>query len=394
MTSIPAILGGEPAFDPPIPFARPTIGAPADLTRQLEEILESGRLTDGPATRRLEEKVAEAFAVDHCVAVSSATSGLMILIQALEPGGPVLVPSFTFAATADAVAWNGLSCLFADCSPKTWCMGPDDVRGKPAMVLAVHVSGVPCDVDGLQRAADQLGVPLIYDAAHGAGSLVNIDGQPRPLGGFGQAEVFSLTPTKVMNGAEGGLITTNDSALADRLRIARNYGNPGDYDTVFPGLNARLSELHAAVALQSLEHLEEWSQRRNVIATRYQRGLDSIPGISFQEVPSGSRSSYKDFTILVDETVFGSSREALTVALSAEGIPTRRYYSPPLHRQRAFRQQTPEDLPVTDRLARQVVSLPMWSHLPLDHVDRIAAVVASIQEHGERVEAAHRAETR
>lgn len=389
MESLPAILGNEPAFDPPLPFARPTIEGRGDLTKRFGEILESGRLTDGPITRQLEESVSEAFHVDHCVAVSSATTGLMILIQALDPGGPVLVPSFTFAATADAVAWNGLPILFADCSPETWCLHPDDIYGQPAMVLAVHVSGVPCDVDGLQRAADQLGAPLIYDAAHGAGSLVGIDGRSIPLGGFGRAEVFSLTPTKVMNGAEGGLITTNDSDLADRLRIARNYGNPGDYDTAFPGLNARLSELHAAVALHSLDHLEEWSQQRNAIATRYRHGLGSLPGLSFQQVPPGSRSSFKDFTTLVDGSVFGCSRQALTAALAAEGVPTRQYYSPPLHRQKAFRGQTTKDLPVTDRLARQVLTLPIWSHLAVEKVDQIVDVVASIQTHAERIEARH-----
>ena len=394
MGTVPAILGGEPAFDPPLPFARPTIEGHRDLTKRFGEILESGRLTDGPITRRLEERVTEAFHVDHCVAVSSATTGLMILIQALDPGGPVLVPSFTFAATADAVAWNGLPILLADCSPETWCLRPDDIYGEPAMVLAVHVSGVPCDVGGLQRAADQMGAPLIYDAAHGAGSLVGIDGRSSPLGGFGRAEVFSLTPTKVMNGAEGGLITTNDADLADRLRIARNYGNPGDYDTAFPGLNARLSELHAAVALHSLDHLEEWSEQRNAIANRYRRGLGSLPGLSFQQVPPGSRSSFKDFTILVDEAVFGCSRDALTAALAAEGVPTRRYYSPPLHRQKAFRDQATKDLPVTDRLARQVVSLPIWSHLSLDQVDQIVRVVATIQAHGERIDVVHRAEDR
>ncbi|HEX6299958.1 MAG TPA: DegT/DnrJ/EryC1/StrS family aminotransferase [Acidimicrobiia bacterium] len=389
MESLPAILGSEPAFDPPLPFARPTIEERGNLTKRLGEILESGRLTDGPVTRQLEERVREAFHVDHCIAVSSATTGLMILIQALDPGGPVLVPSFTFAATADAVAWNGLPILFADCSPETWCLRPDDIYGQPAMVLAVHVSGVPCDVDGLQRAADRLGAPLIYDAAHGAGSLVHIDGRSMPLGGFGRAEVFSLTPTKVMNGAEGGLITTNDSDLADRLRIARNYGNPGNYDTVFPGLNARLSELHAAVALHSLDHLEEWSQQRNTIATRYRHGLGSLPGLSFQQVPPGSRSSFKDFTTLVDGSVFGCSRRALTAALAAEGVPTRHYYSPPLHRQKAFRAQTTKDLPVTDRLARQVLTLPIWSHLSMNQVDQIVDVVASIQAHAERIETIH-----
>jgi dTDP-4-amino-4,6-dideoxygalactose transaminase len=247
--------------------------------------------------------------------------------------------------------------------------------------MAVHVSGVPCDVEGLQRRCTDIGAELIFDAAHGSGSLVQLDGKLRPLGGFGRAEVFSLTPTKVMSGAEGGLVTTRDAALAERLRLARDYGNPGDYDTRFVGLNGRLSEVNAALALESLEHLEDRVKHRNVLAERYREAMGAAPGVGFQQVRDGDRSSYKDFTILVDESEFGASREAVVAALHAEGIPSRPYYSPPLHRQQAYAHLPKVDLPVTDRLASQVISLPIWSHMDLETCQQIADALVLIQRH-------------
>ena len=386
MTQKPAILGGEPTFAPPLPFARPTIEEPTAVLRRIEAALTSGMVTNGPMVRELEERTAAMLDVDECVAVASCTLGLMLVIQALDPQGPVVVPSFTFSATAHAVTWNGRQINFADCDPETWLLRPDDVTGSPSLIVGVHVSGVPSDVVGLTRRASELGSELIFDAAHGAGSRTVLDGRLRPLGGFGRAEVFSLTPTKVMSGAEGGLVATNDAVLADRLRIARDYGNPGDYDTRFAGLNARLSELHAALALESLDHLAARVAHRNSVATRYRMGLGQLPGIGFQAVPDGDVSSYKDFTILVDADEFGCSRDAVVAALAAEGIATRKYYSPPVHRQQAYAHVPTPELPVSDDLAARVVSLPIWSHLPEDVVDRVCAAFQAIQSHAAEVE--------
>jgi dTDP-4-amino-4,6-dideoxygalactose transaminase len=384
----PALLGGMPAFDPPLPFARPTIEDPGAVLERLDGVFDSGMLTDGPLVRELEERVAEAFDVRHCVAVSSATVGLMLVLQAIDPQGPVLLPSFTFSATAHAARWNGAEITFADCDPDTWTLRADDVYGAPSVVVGVHVSGLPADVSALQKLANEQGLFLVFDAAHGSGSRVTIGGSGRRVGGFGLAEVFSLTPTKVMSSAEGGLVTTNDASLADHLRVARNYGNPGDYDTRFAGLNARLSEPHAALALASLEHLEERVEYRNGVAARYHEALGGLPGVGFQQVPSWARSSYKDFTILLDGEVFGASRDAVAAALRADGVQTRKYYSPPLHRQRAYADVQSPELPVTDRLAEQVISLPIWSHLPLEDVDRVSEVFAAIHEHAGEVEEA------
>lgn len=380
-TDAPALLGGRPAFPDKLSFARPTVEDPVAILELVRGSFDSGQITDGPLTRQLEESVATAFDVDHCVAVSSATVGLMLVIQALQPRGPVLMPSFTFAATAHAAAWNGAEISFADCSSETWCLTPSDVVGDPALIVGVHLSGVPCNVADLRNRAEAISADLIYDAAHGAGSRVPMDGRSRPVGGFGRAEVFSLTPTKVMSGVEGGLVTTNDADLAKHLRIARNYGNPGDYDSRFPGLNARMSELHAAVALSSLEFLKQRVDSRGHLARVYREGLGTLEGIEFQHVPEGATSSYKDFTIVVDPVRFGCDRNVLATALKAEGIETRKYYSPPVHRQRAYSMEAPADLPVTDRLASRVLTLPMWSHLPETAVERVVTAIARAQSH-------------
>ena len=379
MTDLPATVGGTPVFDSQLPFALPTNEDQSRVEKLIEGSLSSGRLTDGPVTRALEETTAERFGTDHCVAVSSCTTGLLFVLQALRIDGAVGLPSFTFAATAHAIRWNGLEPRFLDCDASTWCLTPETVEGPVSALVAVHVSGVPCDVRRLEELAASLQVPLVFDAAHGAGALVSIDDGLRPLGGFGIAEVFSLTPTKVLSGAEGGLVTTNDAALAEEIRLARNYGNPGDYDTRFPGLNGRLSDLHAAIALVAFDYLEERVEHRNRVADRYRELLGDVPGVGFQNVGSGDRSSYKDFTILIDDE-FGCTREQVVGALEHEGVATRQYYSPPVHLHQAYADLPLRKLPVTEALGDQVISLPIWSHLPLDDVVRVAYAIRRIQQ--------------
>jgi dTDP-4-amino-4,6-dideoxygalactose transaminase len=291
-------------------------------------------LTDGPYVEQLEERMSGVLEVDHCVAVASCTTGLILLLQALDKK-TVTMPSFTFSATAHAARWNGMDITFADCDADSWLLRPEDVEGSPDVIVGVHISGVPCDVRALEAKADNLGATLIFDAAHGAGSSIEIDGRMGPLGSYGAAEVFSLTPTKVLSGPEGGIVATNDPDLAATLRRARNYGNPGSYDTLEAGLNGRMSELHAAVVLAGIDHLDNRVKHRNAVAQQYRDGLSALPGIGFQEVPTGRRSSVKDFTITVSPD-FEVARDVVVEALKAEGIPTRPYYSPPLHRQTAY----------------------------------------------------------
>ena len=334
-------------------------------------------LTNGPTVRRLEQTTADYLGVRHVVAVSSCTAGLMLALRCCELTGDVVLPSFTFAATAHAASWNGLRLVFADVDPETLTLDPLSVEAslgaRTTAILATHIYGTPSDVVGLRKLAEANGIRLLFDAAHAFGSEV----QGVRVGGFGDAEVFSLSPTKVVIAGEGGLVTTNDDLLAERLRIARDYGNPGDYDCLFVGLNARLSELHAAVALASLEDLDERLTERAALADRYRGALSEVPGIAFPALRPGDRSTYKDMTVLVAPEDYGLDADRLAEELSARGIETRRYYSPPVHRMRAYATTNGHlpELPVTDRAAAQALSLPLWSGMGNREVDAVALAI-------------------
>jgi dTDP-4-amino-4,6-dideoxygalactose transaminase len=376
----PAIDGGRPVFPDGLPLARPAIADPAAVAEAAGAILASGVLTNGPYVRRLEQRAAGYLGVRHCVAVASCTAGLMLSLRASGLSGDVVLPSFTFSATAHAVAWNGLRPVFADIRPDDLLLDPDAVARsagvRTSAILATHTYGTPCDVEALGRLARDNGIRLFFDAAHAFGSR---RGQAM-VGGFGDAEVFSLSPTKVLIAGEGGIIATNDDSLAERCRVGRDYGNPGDYDTRFIGLNARMSELHAATALASFEDLEERIARRNQLAERYRKVLADVPGIDFPAVAEGDRSTYKDFTILIDPDSFGMDAAAAAAALAAEGIQTRRYYSPPVHRQRAYRWVGPANggLPQTDRAAARVLTLPLWTPMADEQIDGVGVAMARL----------------
>jgi dTDP-4-amino-4,6-dideoxygalactose transaminase len=376
----PAVNGGQPMFPEGLPLARPEIADPGSVVRATAEILASGVLTNGTYVRRLEETAAGYLGVRHCVAVASCTAGLMLALRVSGLAGDVVLPSFTFSATAHAVAWNGLRPVFTDILPDTLLLDPEAAYRATGMrtsaILATHTYGTPCDVEALARVARRNGIRLFFDAAHAFGSR---RGQTM-VGGFGDAEVFSLSPTKVLIAGEGGIIATNDDTLAERCRFGRDYGNPGDYDTRFVGLNARMSELHAATALASFSDLEERIGRRNQLAERYRKALAEVAGIDFPAVAEGDRTTYKDFTVLVDAERFGMGAPELADALVAEGIQTRRYYSPPVHRQRAYRTVGPSNgaLPVTDAAAARVLTLPLWPGMDNEQVDRVGVAIARL----------------
>ena len=381
MSDLPAILGGPVAFPDGLPLVRPTLEDVPGLAARLESILASGQLTDGPTVKELEARLAERLEVPYVVAVASCTAGLMLVLQAIDATGRVVLPSFTFAASAHAVHWAGGTPVFAEISADSLTLDPADaatlVDGAAAMT-ATHVYGTPCNVEALQKVADDAGIPLIYDAAHALGSLR----RGRPIGGFGTAEVFSLSPTKVMVAGEGGIIATRDSGLADAVRIGRGYGNPGDYDCLFPGLNARMSELHAAVALSSLEHLDERIAHRNHLVQIFLRGVAGVPGLRTPVVDDGDLSTYKDLTLILDRSAFGLDGAQLGAALKADGIDTRRYYYPPIHQQKAYAglPQT-RSLPITEDIAERVLTVPLWSHMTEDDVTRIADAVGRVYAH-------------
>jgi dTDP-4-amino-4,6-dideoxygalactose transaminase len=370
------IGAGRPAFRELLPIVDPE-GVPGEeFLEEVRGILASKQLTNGAYVRKFEEAAAEYLGVAHCVAVSSCTAGLLLVLKSLDLRGEVILPSFTFHATAHAIVWNGLTPVFADCDAKTFCVAPEAVRAqvssRTATILAVHLFGNPAAVEELEEIAAELEIPLIFDAAHAFGSSSN----GKRVGGFGTAEVFSFSPTKLVVAGEGGLVATRDAGLAERLRAARNYGDAGNYNPEILGVNARMSEVNAAMALYGLAGLDARIERRNEIRLRYERELRDLAGIRFQEVSDGGRSTFKDFSVIVDANKFGQSRDWVVELLHRENIGARRYFSPPVHRQKLYSAMWDgRALPVTDLVSDGVVSLPIYSSLTDESVDKVCEVV-------------------
>jgi dTDP-4-amino-4,6-dideoxygalactose transaminase len=379
--NIPAIAGGCPMFEERLPIVSPE-GLPGEeFLRDVRKILSSRQLTNATFVRQFEEAAEQYLGVPHCVAVSSCTAGLVLTLQALGLRGEVILPSFTFHASAHSLLWNGLKPVFADCDPETFCLNPHAVKlqmsPNTSAVLAVHLFGNPASIVELQTIASDASIPLVFDAAHAFGSDIN----NKRIGNFGVAEVFSFSPTKLLVAGEGGMIATRDAELARKLRFARNYGDSGNYDPELSGLNARMSEFHAALALRGLDRLDARIDRRNQIRLHYERRLRTIPGVSFQRISSGNWSSCKDFAVLIDEAGFGKSRDWLFSALERENIQVRRYFYPPVHRQMLYREiWDKRGLPVTESISDRILNLPIYSTLSDENVEKVCDAILRCHE--------------
>jgi len=399
-----------------VPFVRPALPSWESFGPAAAEILSSGRLTKGPFVERLEQAIAARLGVRHAVAVSSCTVGLMLVYKGLdlsagscrsrrgvgegcavgsieplsrfgvvrggsrsEPLGEVIIPSFTFLAGPASLVWNNLRPVFIDVDPRTTNVTPQAVAAaitpRTVAISVCHNFGNPCDMPPLAALAAEHGLPLIVDAAHGFGASVH----GRPVGGGATAQVFSLSPTKLLVAGEGGIVATDCDCLAHFVRLGREYGNDGSYDALFAGLNGRMPEMSAAMALSSLAMLDDVAERRRQIAGHYRRDLEQLPGIGFVESAAGSQSSHKDFSITIDPARFGMTRDSVRRALADRGIETRTYYDPPCHRQTAFEHfhDRTRLLPGTDLLSARSLSLPMGAHVDEAVVEEVCDAVAT-----------------
>jgi dTDP-4-amino-4,6-dideoxygalactose transaminase len=386
MDKLPAVLGGRAIFDKKIPMVRPVLPSFEEMEEGIRYILSSGMVTRGRYLEAFEKAAAEHLGVRHAVAVSSCTSGLMLAYQGLGLKGEVIVPSFTFMATVSALAWCGLKPVFAEIDSASTTLDPADVEAvitpETSAIVAVHNFGTPADIRGLAEVARRHNLSLIFDAAHGFGALY--DGVP--VGGQGDVQVFSMSPTKLLITGEGGLVSTNHDGLAERLRIGREYGNDGSYDSAFHGLNARMPEFNALMGYHSLQKLEEAAQNRNQTAAKFTAELDKLPGLGFQVVRENDRSSYREYSITVDAVAFGLTRDQLALALSAENVDSRKYYDPPVHCHTAYRQyHNGRPLPKTEWLASNSLSLPMWSRMESEVVQGICDAFALAHVNAEEI---------
>lgn len=376
----------------PIPLVSPLLPDIDDVIADLRASHATGRLTNfGPFVRAFERRSSAVLGVRHASTTCNATTALEMLLDTLPQRCHVVVPSFTFPATAQAVTMRMRVPLFADIDPETLNLGPDSVEAaitpRTRAILAVHAFGVPCPIAELAEIAARRNLLLVFDAAHAFGSRY----RGTYVGGFGDAEVFSISATKVMPAGEGGLITTNDARLHESMLDRRNYGyaRDGSRDCRNQGWNAKLPEHNASLALREIETLEERVRRRNEIARHYLAGLAGVPGLRFQRVPDGDTSTYKDFTIQVDAARFGISRDDLRDALRAQAIESEAYFWPPLHRMTFFRRYARRSAPLsaTEAVADRILSLPLFEEMTEEQVDR---VIAAVTEAGAAARMRHR----
>jgi dTDP-4-amino-4,6-dideoxygalactose transaminase len=362
-------MGKKPS--PRIPITRPHLPARKDFTAIVEELFSTRMLSNfSKYSRLLEERAG--VALDHpapqCVA--SCDIGLTLAWKALEcPPGEVIVPSFTFCSTVNALRWNGLEPVFADVDPQTYCIDVDDARRlitpRTVGIAAVHVFGLPAEIEPLQDLAVRHGLKLVFDAAHGLGG--RHDG--KALGAFGDASVFSLSGTKLVTGGEGGLATFRDGEAAERFSYLRAYGFKRDYNCRHIGLNGKLSELNAALAWLSLGLLDEALARRQAQVERYRQALEPLEELAWQMVLPGRVHGYKDLAVRFRTP---AARIAAESALTAAGVMTKRYFFP-VHRMEAYRAHALRRLPVTDALYDHLLCIPLYFDLEDEQIDDIAA---------------------
>ena len=374
-----AIFGGEPSFQQQLHVGRPNIGNKDLLLKRIGDVVDRRWLTNsGPCVEEFEKLLRQLLGVTHCEAMCNATDGLQLAMRAMGMNGEVIVPAFTFIATAHAVQWLGFTPVFCDVDPHTHTIDParieELITPRTTGIVGVHLWGQPCNVEALEAVARRHGLKLLFDAAH----AFDCSWRGRMIGNFGDAEVFSFHATKFFNTFEGGAIATNDAELALRVQRMRNFGFSGLDQTDALGTNAKMSEASAAMGLTNLESLPEFleTNRRNYLA--YRGGLDGIIGVRMLEYDHSEKRNYQYIVLEVEESQTILSRDALKDILWAERVLARRYFYPGCHRMEPYVSIMPNigsRLPVTERLARSVLVLPTGTAVSTEQIETICGIL-------------------
>lgn len=387
-----ARFGGRPMFDRPRPTGQIHTPDRDRFLARLDRIIEGRRYSNGgPQVEELEARLARDHDVRHLLTFANASLALIALMRhcALPGAGEILLPSFSYRGLPHFVQWAGKTPRFVEVDPVTHALSEETVapeieRGNVSAILAVNNVSAPADLAGLRRISEATGIPVIYDSVYAIAA--EFDG--RPFGENGVAEVFSLHATKLVNGFEGGYVATNDDALAETLRQLRNFG----YDNKSPeirclGMNGKLNEIHAAMALTSLEELDGALGHNRAIIATYRKALADTHGVRILDPVDGMVPN--DEMVLMEVSPdLGIGRDDLLLLLQAEGALARPYFSPPLHRSRNC---PPEArgarLPVTDDLATRFVQLPTGAFVTAGDAESIAGTITMILGHADEVAA-------
>lgn len=378
-----AINGAPPAFDEQLHVGRPNIGSREAFLKYVDDIFERRWLSNnGPLVQEFERRVAELHGVKHCVAMCNGTIALEIAIRALGLEGEVIIPSYTFIATAHALNWQAITPVFADIDPVTHNLDPAAVRRmitpRTTGIIGVHLWGRGAPVDELQSIADEHGLKLMFDAAHAFGCSY----KGKMIGNFGACEVLSFHATKFFNTFEGGAVLTNDDELAETMRLMRNFGFVAMDKVVHPGTNGKMIEVVAAMGLVNLDAIDNVIAANRCNHQAYSEALAGLPGISLLGFDDIERNNYQYVVMEIGEgcTV---SRDRIIEALHAENIRARKYFWPGCHNMQPYRELYPHAglmLPNTQRVADRVVVLPTGTTMDSDMISDVAAVIRVLIE--------------
>jgi dTDP-4-amino-4,6-dideoxygalactose transaminase len=370
-----------------INLIRPDVPDWDTIAGSIREVLETGKVTNFGKYVNEFERLASEYLGSSVATTSSGTQGLIFALQALglERGQKVIVPSFTFMATAQAVLFAGGIPIFAEIEDDL-TISPSDLKellaqhNDVAVVIGVHTYGLPCRVDEIQQVVDEAGrrrgkrIHLLYDAAHAFGSSLN----GRRVSTFGDAEVFSLSVTKALVSVEGGMVSSRNPKSIERIRKMRNYGIEDNYNAHYPGLNGKMSELHAIIGLHNLSRLDGYLATRQRNARYYLQRIQTSTHFELLPWPEGVTHTFKDFTVLTPGHL-DERRDAVIAFLKERGVETRAYFYPPVHEQCYFQRFADRPLPRTEALARRVITLPFYTKITQAEMDYVVEALAEAE---------------
>jgi dTDP-4-amino-4,6-dideoxygalactose transaminase len=380
-----ALAGNGPAFAAPLHVGRPNVGDRSALHRRIDAALDRVWLTNnGPLVQEFEGRLKELTGVRHCIPVCNATVGLEIAIRALDLSGEVIVPSFTFIATAHALQWQRIKPVFCDIAPNSHHIDPSSVEKlitpRTTAILGVHLWGQACEVEALGAIARRHRLEVLYDAAHALGCSYG----GRMIGTFGRAEVFSFHATKFVNTFEGGAIATNDDDLAAKIRLMVNFGFAGLDRVVYIGTNGKMSEISAAMGLTGLDCMEYFTSVNYQNYKHYRGCLSGLPGVTLLAPDSSGKSNFQYIVLEIDALEAGIHRDDIMAVLHSENVLARRYFYPGCHRMEPYCSLDPlasERLQWTERLVNRILILPTGTAVSTSDIELIATLIRiAVQE--------------
>lgn len=366
----------------PIYVTQPSLPDLNEFIPYLEQIWKNKILTNnGPFHQQLEKELADFLGVPYISLFVNGTLALVTALQVLRITGEVITTPYSFVATTHSLWWNNIKPVFVDIEPDFCNIDPEKIEAaitpKTTAILPVHVYGNPCKVESIQEIADIYGLKVIYDAAHTFG--VNYNGHS--ICNYGDLSILSFHATKVFNTMEGGAIICHDAATKKQIDYLKNFGFAGETSIMAPGINSKMNEMQAALGLVQLKHYAANTEKRKVIAETYRSELAGIEGISVLAEPENTNTNYAYFPIFVDGEKYGKSRDQLYEKLKQNNIFGRRYFYPLISEFSMYKSldsAKPSNLPMANKIAEEVICLPLYPDLPVENIVFIAQIIKSV----------------